>query len=60
MRKRTIYAAFENPALFLHHLGCAGTVLQMIHGAIAKQTINVIASLVTGIVLTISVLEIPA
>ena len=52
MRERTIGAYLYCLSIFFLILGITGTIIQPVHGAITEETINLIYTLVTGIIFT--------
>ena len=57
MRKSTIGTDFYRLTVFLLVLGVTRTILESVHGAITKETINLIRTLVTGIIFAFFILK---
>ena len=57
MREGAARAILDPSTVFLEIPGIPGAVLQAIHGAVAKQAVEVCKSLVTGEIFTIFILK---
>ena len=58
MRKGTVYAAFNALSVLLFIGGIAGTSLESIHGAKAKEAVYLFRPLMAGVILALTVLKI--
>ena len=58
MGKSTVYAGLYGFIPFLYKLRVSGAHFHPVQRAVAKKTVNLIASLMAGIILTVSVFEI--